>query len=74
MKVAIICSKNLICTNLSQLLPSETLEIVTGGARGIETCAANLAITGGLGLTIFLSEYEKYKSLSSLVKYLKIIN
>lgn len=39
MKLAIIGSRNLKCNGLSQIVPPETTEIISGGARGIDTCA-----------------------------------
>ena len=39
MKVAIIGSRNMNVENLQDYLPEGTDEIVSGGARGIDTCA-----------------------------------
>ena len=39
MKVAVIGSRNLTVENLGQYLPEETTEIVSGGAKGVDTCA-----------------------------------
>lgn len=39
MKVAVIGSRGLAVNNLEKYLPKETTEIVSGGARGIDTCA-----------------------------------
>ena len=43
MKVAVIGSRDLTVTDLGKYLPSETTEIVSGGARGIDTSAREYA-------------------------------
>ena len=60
MKVAVIGSRNLRVDDLGEYLPEGVTEIVSGGARGIDTCARNYALAHGLKLTEFLPEYEKY--------------
>lgn len=60
MKVAIIGSRNLRITNLENYLPKDTNEIVSGGAKGIDTCAKVYALKNGIKLTEFLPEYNKY--------------
>lgn len=39
MKVAVIGSRNLTVNNLEKYLPQDVTEIVSGGERGIDTCA-----------------------------------
>lgn len=60
MKIAIIGSRNLTVTNLEDYLPEDVSEIVSGGAKGIDSCAADFAREKGLILTEFLPNYEKY--------------
>ena len=60
MKVAVIGSRNLKIESLGKYLPKETDEIVSGGASGIDACAARWAKEHGLALTEFLPQYEKY--------------
>ena len=61
MKVAVIGSRGLTVINdLGKYLPEGTTEIVSGGARGIDTCARDYANAHDLKLTEFLPEYEKY--------------
>ena len=57
MKVAVIGSRNLTVENLGQYLPEETMEIVSGGAKGMDTCAREYALAKGLKLTEFLIDY-----------------
>ena len=60
MKVAIVGSRGLTVSDFTEYLPEETTEIVSGGARGIDTCARNYAHAHGIKLTEFLPEYDKY--------------
>ena len=52
MKIAIIGSRNLRIENLSQHLPKNVTEIVSGGAKGVDTCAKAYAETNGLNLRL----------------------
>lgn len=74
MKIAIIGSRNLIVNNLEKYLPEGVTEIVSGGARGIDTCAKEYAVANDLKLTEFLPEYEKYGRGAPLKRNLLIIN
>lgn len=60
MKVAIVGSRDLIIKNLGNYLPDGTTEIVSGGAKGIDTCAKEYAEIHGVKLTEFLPMYDKY--------------
>lgn len=53
MKIAIIGSRNLIIDHLEDYIPKECTEIVSGGAKGIDACAAAYAQKNGLLLTEF---------------------
>ena len=44
MKIAVIGSRNGTISNLEQFLPEEVTEIVSGGAKGIDTCAKEYAV------------------------------
>lgn len=72
MKVAVIGSRNLTVENLEQYLPEKTTEIVSGGARGIDTCAREYASGNGLKLTEFLPDYKRYGRGAPLKRNLKI--
>ena len=60
MRVAVIGSRGLHVDHLEDYLPEGTTEIVSGGARGVDSCARKYALRHGLKLTEFLPEYEKY--------------
>lgn len=74
MKVAIIGSRNLIIDDLGKYLPKETTEIVSGGAKGIDKCAATFAKNNNLALTEFLPKYNFYGKAAPLKRNLEIIN
>lgn len=74
MKVAVIGSRNLIVNDLKRFLPDETTEIISGGAKGIDTCAREYAIANGLVLTEFLPEYKNYGKKAPLRRNLQIID
>ena len=73
MKVGVIGSRGLTVDNLEQYLPENTTEIVSGGAKGIDTCARKYAISHGIKLTEFLPEYSRYGRGAPLKRNLKII-
>lgn len=73
MKVAVIGSRSLSIDNLGEYLPENTTEIVSGGARGIDTSAREYAIANGIKLTEFLPEYEKYGRTAPLKRNIEII-
>ena len=60
MKIAVVGSKGLKVNDLGRYLPSGVTEIVSGGARGIDTCAREYAEKNRIKLTEFLPQYEKY--------------
>ena len=55
MKVAVIGSRGLHVDHLEDYLPKGVTEIVSGGAKGIDTCAKDYALRHGLKLTEFLA-------------------
>lgn len=73
MKVAVIGSRGLTVKNLEKYLPPETTEIISGGARGIDACAREYAVSHGIKLTEFLPEYEKYGKNAPLKRNITII-
>ena len=73
MRVAIVGSRNLKVDQLDRYLPTETTEIVSGGARGIDTCARQWANRHSIKLTEFVPEYEKYGRSAPLRRNITII-
>ena len=73
MRVAIIGSRDLKVDDLGNYLPNNTTEIVSGGARGIDTSAKEYALSNQIKLTEFLPEYTKYGRSAPLRRNITII-
>ena len=73
MKVAVIGSRGLQVSDLERYLPEGTQEIVSGGARGVDTSARAYAKRSGMKLTEFLPEYDKYGRGAPLRRNVEII-
>ena len=73
MKVAVIGSRGLTVDNLGDYLPDGTDEIVSGGAKGIDTCAAEFAREHNLKLTEFLPDYKRFGRGAPLKRNITII-
>ena len=73
MKVAVIGSRGLTVSDLGRYLPENTTEIVSGGAKGVDTSAREYAKKNGIKLTEFLPEYTKYGRSAPLKRNITII-
>lgn len=60
MKLAVIGSRNLQGIEIDAYIPEDVTEIVSGGARGVDTLAKAFASRQGIKLTEFLPQYELY--------------
>lgn len=74
MKIAIIGSRNLNVTDFSPYIPGVCTEIISGGAKGIDTCARLWAEEKGLLFTEFLPDYERYGRSAPLVRNRLIVD
>ena len=74
MKVAVVGSRGLTVEDLEPYLPEGTDTIVSGGAKGIDTCARQYALSHGIALTEFLPNYEIFGKRAPLVRNDTIIN
>ena len=73
MKIAIVGSRNLIVKDLSLYLPKNCSLIITGGAKGVDTCAIQYAQTKGLPITVYLPDYARYGRGAPLVRNRQIV-
>lgn len=73
MKVAIIGSRNLGVIGLENFLPENVMEIVSGGARGVDTCAREYAQSHNIPLKEFLPDYSRFGRSAPLKRNLEII-
>ena len=58
LKVAVIGSRGISVDNLKNYMPQGISEIVSGGARGVDNCAAKYAKQHNIKITEFLPNYE----------------
>ena len=73
MRVAVIGSRGLIVKDLGKYLPEGTTEIVSGGAKGVDTSAREYALAHGIRLTELLPEYDKFGRSAPLKRNITII-
>ena len=73
MKIAIIGSRSIQSISLSEYVTAED-EIVSGGAVGVDRCAAEYARSHGLKLTEFLPQYSRYGRAAPIMRNKEIVN
>lgn len=73
MKIAIIGSRAITKVDISKYIPKDTTEIVSGGAKGIDTLAREYAISHGIKLTEFFPDYKRYGKGAPFKRNLQII-
>lgn len=73
MKIAVIGSRNLSIKNLEKYLPENVTEIISGGAKGIDSDAKEYALKNNIPITEFLPEYSKFGKSAPLKRNLRII-
>ena len=73
MKVAVVGSRSIFATDISMYI-SDGDEIVSGGAVGVDSCAAEYAKKNGLKLTVFLPQYERYGRAAPIVRNKEIVD
>ena len=74
MKLAIIGSRTLTNIEIDRYIPEGIEEIVSGGAIGVDSCAAEYAKRKGLILTEILPKYERYGRAAPIVRNKEIVN
>ena len=72
MKIAIIGSRTIVTADIGKYVNSSD-EIVSGGARGVDSLAEEYAKKNNINLTVFLPEYEKYGRGAPIVRNRQII-
>ena len=74
MKIAIVGSRELFDIDLVKYIPEGVSEIISGGARGVDTLAAEYARDNDIPLTEILPEYSKYGKRAPLLRNELIVN
>ena len=73
MKIAVIGSRGITAPDLDKYI-TDCDEIVSGGAKGVDTAAAEYARKREIRLTEFLPEYELYGRGAPIVRNKKIVD
>ena len=74
MKLAIIGSRNLQINNIEQYITDAVTEIVSGGAKGIDSCAAEFALSKGIAFKEFLPDYQKHGRAAPIIRNKEIVS
>ena len=72
-RVAVIGSRSLFVNGLELYLHSQTKQIVSGGARGIDLCAKRYAEEHHIPYLEILPDYARYGKKAPLIRNLDII-
>ena len=73
MRVGVVGSRSITTLNLEDYLPEDTTTIVSGGARGVDTCARQYARAHGIPLLEFLPDYDRYGRSAPLRRNVTIV-
>ena len=73
MKIAVIGSRDIMVSNIGRYI-SECDEIVSGGAAGVDSCAAEYAKQNGKKLTEFMPKYERYGRAAPILRNREIVD
>lgn len=73
MKIAVVGSRDIIVTDIGRYISGHE-EIVSGGAVGVDSCAAEYAKENGIKLTVFLPCYKRYGRAAPIVRNKEIVD
>lgn len=71
-KIAIVGSRSIKRVNIAEYVSPDD-EIVSGGAEGVDSCAAEYAIEHGMKLTEFLPQYDTYGKAAPVLRNKEIV-
>ena len=74
MKLAIIGSRGLHIEDLEKYIPEGVDEIVSGGAKGVDTDAEEYAGKNGIKMTVFLPQYHRFKGGATHIRNKQIVD
>lgn len=72
MKLAIVGSRSIVVDNINDYIDKPITEIVTGGAKGIDTCVMNYATEYAIKLTVFQPEFSRYGKVAPIKRNISI--
>ena len=73
MKIAVVGSRDITVEDIGKYILNCD-EIVSGGARGVDSSAADYARRNGIKLTEFLPDYERYGRAAPIVRNRLIVD
>lgn len=73
MKIAVVGSRDITVEDIGKYI-LDCDEIVSGGARGVDSSAADYARRNGIKLTEFLPDYERYGRAAPIVRNRLIVD
>ena len=73
MKIAVVGSRDVAVADIGRYI-KDGEEIVSGGAKGVDSCAAEYAKENGIKLTVFLPQYERYGRAAPIVRNKEIVD
>ena len=73
MKIAVVGSRDMTVEDIGKYILNCD-EIVSGGARGVDSSAADYARRNGIKLTEFLPDYERYGRAAPIVRNRLIVD
>ena len=73
MKIAVVGSRDIHTVDIGKYLPFCD-EIISGGAEGVDACAADYARKNGIKLTVFLPQYRRYGRAAPIVRNKEIVD
>lgn len=74
MKLAIIGSRSIKNIQLEKYITKEVTEIVSGGAKGVDTMVREYAKENGITIVEFLPRYEIYGRGAPIIRNKEIVN
>ena len=73
MKIAVIGSRSISEIDINSYIPHDCDELVSGGARGVDSRVSEYAAINGIRMTVFLPKYEKYGRAAPIVRNKEIV-
>ena len=73
MKIAVVGSRGITISDIGKYI-SNADEVVSGGAVGVDSCAANFAREKGIRLTVFLPQYDLYGRAAPIIRNRQIVD
>lgn len=73
MKIAVVGSRNIAIEDFSDYIP-KCDEIITGGAKGVDSYIAEYANKNNIKLTVILPDYRRYGRAAPIIRNKKIVD